>query len=266
MSRGSQKLRKMAAFSVSFRAIPGSRCLDRGVGSARTCLRLPVAVPMKHVFQRPTRSGPARLHRRAASGRRGVALCLDLRKWMPTRRFKSLARGWNWRREPAAIEVTVNPRLTRTLARSFPSEHCIEVSRRLLRRDARRVREALIHELAHLAASDIYPAGCRPHGPEWAALVRAAGVEPHATARGRKRREHAGSQPRSTSAGFLYEHRCPVCHSSRLARRPVPRWRCAACVEAGLDGRLEVRRIRTERSRAAAAEPPQPKGGEGKHG
>ena len=47
--------------------------------------------------------------------------------------------------------------------------------------------------------------------------------------------------PRTQSA-IAYDHWCPVCQSSRQARRPVKAWRCAACVAAGLDGRLEITR------------------------
>ncbi len=41
----------------------------------------------------------------------------------------------------------------------------------------------------------------------------------------------------------MWEHQCPVCRLRRLARRPVPQWRCAACREAGLEGELVVTRI-----------------------
>ena len=54
-----------------------------------------------------------------------------------------------------------------------------------------------------------------------------------------------------TQSSFAYDHWCPVCQSSRQARRPVKAWRCAACVAAGLDGRLEI----TRRTRRPAATP-----------
>ena len=50
---------------------------------------------------------------------------------------------------------------------------------------------------------------------------------------------------------YLYIHRCPVCQAEQIARRAVRRWRCAACVEAGLDGELEIwrRPLRSTKSR-----------------
>jgi predicted SprT family Zn-dependent metalloprotease len=36
----------------------------------------------------------------------------------------------------------------------------------------------LCHELAHLAARERHGDRIRPHGPEWKALMRAAGYEP----------------------------------------------------------------------------------------
>ena len=46
------------------------------------------------------------------------------------------------------------------------------------------------------------------------------------------------------------DHWCPVCQSSRKARRPVKAWRCAACVAAGLDGTLEIARRTTKPTKA----------------
>jgi ribosomal protein L37AE/L43A len=43
-----------------------------------------------------------------------------------------------------------------------------------------------------------------------------------------------------------YLHWCPVCHSRRFARRPMARWRCAECVDAGLPGALQITRLPTD--------------------
>ena len=99
------------------------------------------------------------------------------------------------------------------------------------------LREVLSHEIAHIAVRDLHGVGRRPHGPEWMALVRAAGFEP-------QKRIAWSSGSRTPNASAIqrpnYLHRCPVCQLRRIARRPVRHWRCAACVTAGLSGRLDI--------------------------
>ncbi len=78
--------------------------------------------------------------------------------------------------------------------------------------------------------------------------MRIAGYEPRA-------RLPAGTLPqpsrkRRRRQRYLYIHRCPVCQAEQIARRAVRRWRCAACVEAGLDGELEIWRRPLGRTRA----------------
>jgi ribosomal protein L37AE/L43A len=108
------------------------------------------------------------------------------------------------------------------------------------------------HEAAHAATrhgAEHQP----PHGPEWRALMARAGYPEAKGARWSCYKEAAGSPPRrhqprpQEARAALYDHWCPVCQSSRVGRRPVKAWRCAACVAAGLDGRLEITR-RTPRS------------------
>jgi hypothetical protein len=62
--------------------------------------------------------------------------------------------------------------------------------------------------------------------------------------------QHKQQPKPKTPPSIAYDHWCPVCQSSRQARRPVKAWRCAACVAAGLDGKLEITR-RTRRPTAA---------------
>jgi predicted SprT family Zn-dependent metalloprotease len=101
----------------------------------------------------------------------------------------------------------------------------------------------LCHEVAHVVAyrraRAVGAAPPRPHGAEWAALVRAVGYEPLIRASkplvGLSRAGiHAASSRR------LVMHMCPVCQVRRIARRAVPAWRCSACVAVGLEGRMEV--------------------------
>ena len=106
----------------------------------------------------------------------------------------------------------------------------------------------MTHEAAHAALARRDGATPQaPHGPEWRQLMALAG---YPEARGAHWRcQHAGG--RSTCPGRpakpkarppLYDHWCPVCQSSRVGRRPVKAWRCAACVAAGLDGKLHLTR------------------------
>jgi ribosomal protein L37AE/L43A len=52
----------------------------------------------------------------------------------------------------------------------------------------------------------------------------------------------AALSARSGPARIRYEHRCPVCHAVRFARRRMSQWRCRECVTVGLPGLLEVAR------------------------
>jgi predicted SprT family Zn-dependent metalloprotease len=150
----------------------------------------------------------------------------------------------------ADIPVALNRRLSRTLGRLVRSPWRIELGPRALV-SSKRLREVVTHEGAHAAlAVNVGPTHAAPHGPEWRRLMALAGY-PQAT--GAHWRCHTGTSqspqqkqkqrptPRVQSA-IAYDHWCPVCHSSRLGRRPVKAWRCAACVAAGLEGKLEITR------------------------
>ena len=93
--------------------------------------------------------------------------------------------------------------------------------------------------MAHLAARELHGRNVRPHGPEWKALMTSAGFEPRT-----RLPSPNGTPPRGKRRGAstVYVHRCPVCQLLRTARRLMSRWRCAACVDSGLEGRLTVTR------------------------
>jgi predicted SprT family Zn-dependent metalloprotease len=138
------------------------------------------------------------------------------------------------------LTIEWSPRLRRSLARAFPARNLVRLSPALLTAPRRLVLETLCHELAHVVVRKMHRGHRRPHGPEWAELVTAAGFPP------RTRVPFASDTPtdaacrRRTTSRLLYLHACPVCHARRLARRRVTRWRCAACVAAGLEGRLKI--------------------------
>ena len=149
----------------------------------------------------------------------------------------------------ARVTLQFSSRMTRSLGRCYTERGLIRLSERLLEGPPSLLEEALCHELAHAAVHELNGKRCRPHGPEWKNLMRAAGYEPRV-------RFPAGTLPQPARRPkrrrrYLYIHRCPVCQAEHIARRAVRRWRCAACVEAGLDGGLEIwrRALRSTRAR-----------------
>jgi predicted SprT family Zn-dependent metalloprotease len=147
--------------------------------------------------------------------------------------------GERWGLEGFAQSVRVEwgHRFRRSLGRVHLERRVVRLSMELATAPIAVLLEVLCHESAHLAARDLHGRRCQPHGPEWVALVRAAGFEP------RRRIPWSAPLPPAQRIAVRrrrYVHRCPVCQLQRTAWRPVRRWRCAACVAAGLPGRLEI--------------------------
>ncbi len=147
-----------------------------------------------------------------------------------------LAAAWGEPGLAGLCAIGFNPRLRTALGRFLPREGRVELNpRRWAELTSAEREELVVHEVAHALVQARAPRA-RPHGREWRYLMRAAGYRPRARFR------RAGTAALAGGA-VLFEHRCPVCHATRLARRRVPAWRCWACLRAGLEGRLEVRRV-----------------------
>ena len=128
-------------------------------------------------------------------------------------------------------------RLTRSLGRAYPARMLVRLSLLLQRPPYSSVfEEVLCHEVAHLAVHTLHGSQVATHGAEWKQLLKLAGYEP--------RRglfiEHLADRD---TIGLRYQHTCPVCQSTRMARRPPPTWRCIACRRAGLEGNLIIRSL-----------------------
>jgi len=149
-----------------------------------------------------------------------------------------LGAKWNVPAIADRVDIQFSRRLRSSLGRCVPSRGIVRLNQRLLAAQPALVEEVLCHELAHMVVFDRHGRGCRPHGQEWAALMRTAGFEPRV--RARLSRDFQAVVQTGRAARLLYEHRCPVCQATRLARRAVPQWRCAACVAAGLEGKLVI--------------------------
>jgi predicted SprT family Zn-dependent metalloprotease len=149
--------------------------------------------------------------------------------------LRALARIWGSPRV-SQLQFRWNPRLTTTFARLLPSDRVIEFNLSVARVDAEARRELMCHEAAHYAVWEIYYRSARPHGPEWAALVKLAGFEPKAS------RVRCGQTKQRPADNQIFNHICPVCHFSKRSRRRIFRWRCPECRAIGQDGSLRIER------------------------
>ena len=146
-----------------------------------------------------------------------------------------VARAWDIADLAARFDVAFSRRLRTSAGRALPTRGVVRLHAALADGPPALLREVVIHELAHVAAHLLH-GRTAAHGPEWRALVRAAGE----TARVRL---PAGTLPGVRRRRATWLHRCPVCAIARHAGRPVRNWRCRRCVEAGRSGVLAIERI-----------------------
>ena len=144
----------------------------------------------------------------------------------------SLARVWRHPRV-SRLQISVNQHLKSTIARWLPPSNVLEISPAAQSRGASALREIISHEAAHVVVWDQSGRAARPHGPEWAALMRTAGFEPRATL------VRCGHR-RGTYDRIRIRHFCAVCHFSRFAKRRMSGWRCPECRAIGLEGKLRM--------------------------
>ena len=172
--------------------------------------------------------------------------------------FSPMVRGWGrrWGVKDLAAVVTIefSNRLRRSLGRCQPSTGRIRLAAFLRDGPPEVLKEVLCHEVAHVAVHRLHGSRSKPHGSAWPDLVKRAGFEPRTrapaamAASSQEAAELTSSSTSSRSSSTIrYEHRCPVCHTVRIARRPVPSWHCAECLDAGLRGEMTISRVETKR-------------------
>lgn len=144
-----------------------------------------------------------------------------------------------------SVEIQVSARMKRTLGRALLQKRIIRLAAFVARGPAPALREILIHEAAHIVAFERFGPRVRPHGREWAELMEQASLPARVRVDPAALGLTAPPPTRRRRSRTIYEHRCPACQARRLARRMMRRWHCATCLEAGLAGKLEIRRWRT---------------------
>ena len=146
-----------------------------------------------------------------------------------------LCHAWSVDDLHEVVEIRYSDRLTHNFGHCIPAQARVTLARRLL--DFPDVlEEVTVHEVAHFEAWRRHDEDALHHGPEWAALMRAAGFEP------RRSLPPLPGDPPNRVPGY-YLHSCPVCSAQRVGRRPVHRWRCVGCYRAGRDGLLRITRL-----------------------
>ena len=144
------------------------------------------------------------------------------------------------------LELTFSDRFRISLGRCAPETGEIRLAGFLRDGPDDVLTEALCHEAAHAAVFGLHGRGPKPHGGEWKNLMRLAGFAPRAKIPAALL---DGIAPglQIDHRGRVWIHSCPVCHTSRAARTRVSFWRCSTCRKNGLEGRLIVNPIDSQR-------------------
>ena len=118
--------------------------------------------------------------------------------------------------------------MTRSLGVCYPRRGTVRLAAYLQKAERPFVEEVLCHEMAHLAARELYGDRIRPHGREWKRLMEAAGYVPRTRLAVPAGLRQMPKRKRRRSF-MLYFHRCQVCQLIRGTRGPIVRGGCRAC-------------------------------------
>lgn len=137
-----------------------------------------------------------------------------------------------------ALIVEQSPRMTRSIAKTYPARRVIRVSPSVPEMRVPEARLVMWHESAHIVVFHRYGERVRPHGDEWTSLLVSAGLPASVRISDLMHGLPSTVESGVTSRHFVY--RCPVCHAVAYARRRMPHWRCVACTENGLLGNMII--------------------------
>ena len=166
-----------------------------------------------------------------------MSVPLQLPEWL-SEFLASLGTIWNIGSLDDRLTLMFSKRMIRSLGNYRPDSGVIRLNKTLADpRNEKVLREVLCHEAAHAAVLFLYGRGCKPHGPEWRALVEAAQYPPRAQI---PQKEVHGRPHTVKKKGYRYTHRCLDCGKIFHSRRTDRRWRCKQCLNLGLDGFLKL--------------------------
>jgi predicted SprT family Zn-dependent metalloprotease len=166
-------------------------------------------------------------------------------KKLPPKVFSLIKRWgtiWGLQDLEKTVHISFSSNLRRAIGQCKPSRDRITLHTDLLSVQKKYLPEVLCHEMAHVAAYRLFGRMSHPHGEDWKQLILMVGFLP------KVRKVIANLENNNKPSDIhppLWKHRCPVCHTLKIARRPMRNWRCSECTEAGLDGILIVSRQET---------------------
>jgi predicted SprT family Zn-dependent metalloprotease len=164
--------------------------------------------------------------------------------------LQRLTRTWNASDLLIDVKLRFSSRLKRSLGRANARSGTVSLSP-MLRLYPASLDQALTHELAHILAFRLVGRAEPPHGATWRALMMQAGYAPtvkmtldeDGAAVSLSRDRYASTRAGAFAGKPRYRHRCSACNLTRIAGRRMPVWRCARCLDVGLDGLLVIESI-----------------------
>lgn len=154
--------------------------------------------------------------------------------------IRGWARSWGMPRLAEDLSLRSSSRLRRSLGTYRSDRSEITLAAWLLDGPSELLDEVLCHEAAHAAVHLAHGQDVRPHGREWQGLMVKVGMRPRIQI---PVSELPASRQSSSVGADVWEHRCPVCQATRLARTRVSRWRCRRCRDEGRSGELVIEKV-----------------------
>jgi SprT protein len=137
---------------------------------------------------------------------------------------------------PKIVTINFSNRLKKSLGRVRPVSGVVTLNAKLSSLHSSVILEVLCHEIAHVVAYILHGSHAKPHGPEWRALVLAAGYKPSTTMKARWLPD-----PGKVDAhlGMKKHYRCSVCQADYFVRRRSSHLYCESCLQNGVTVRLQ---------------------------